>query len=269
MKKFFSWLKIQLVNMPRILRIVHFDKKAINQSYLFGFLWEFLSPALQIIIYYFVFGVRLKGQVMINSEIPYIDWMLMGVIPWFFISSSIISGSSSIYQNLNLVSKTKFPIEILPTISIIKGLNNFFTMISLFIFYYMLQGFYPTLYWIQLIYYFFCMIFLLISLSVLTSSITVMFRDLQLIISSSMRLLFFISGTVINVSSNPTSMLSKLLLLNPFVYVIEGFRDSLLSRGWFFHDTVRMIYFFSVMFLILLVGIYIGEKYKDVFVEYM
>ncbi|MBO0432288.1 MULTISPECIES: ABC transporter permease [Enterococcus] len=269
MKLLFSWLKLQILNIPRILRITHFDKKSINKSYSFGFFWEFLSPTIQILIYYFVFGVRLKGQTMINSQIPYIDWMLIGMIPWFYISSSIVVGSGSIYQNLNLISKTKFPVEILPTISILKGLNSFFTMMGLFLFYFIIQGFYPTLEWIQLIYYFFCMIISLLAISVVTSAITVMFRDLQPLISSSMRLLFFISGTVINVSSNTDSRLAKLLLLNPFVYIIEGFRDALLSRGWFFHNIPKMAYFFSSVALILLVGIYITEKYKNDFVEYM
>ncbi|EGO2713250.1 ABC transporter permease, partial [Enterococcus faecalis] len=218
---------------------------------------------------YLIFGIRLKGQVMINSEISYIDWMLIGVIPWFYISSSIILGSGSIYQNLSLISKTKFPIEILPTVSVVKGLNNFFTMMGIFIIYFVIKGFYPTLEWLQLIYYFICMICLLIAISVLTSAITVMFRELQIIISSSMRLLFFISGTVINVTNNPESILTKILLLNPFVYVIEGFRDALLSRGWFFYDIDKSIYFFSIVILVLLIGVYISNRYKDTFIEYV
>ncbi|WP_241463250.1 ABC transporter permease [Listeria aquatica] len=78
------------------------------------------------------------------------------------------------------------------------------------------------------------MLFLLLSIAVLTSAITVIFRDLQLFISAGMRLLFFISGAVINVTAHPESLLTKILILNPFVYVIEGFRDALLSRGWVF-----------------------------------
>jgi teichoic acid transport system permease protein len=269
MKMLFLWVKIQISNSIRILRVVHFDKKAINKNYSFGLLWEFLSPTLQILIYYLVFGIRLKGQVMINSEVPYIVWMLIGIIPWFYISSSITSGAGAIYQNLNLISKTKFPIEILPTISVIKGLNSFFTMMSIFIVYFIMQGFYPKIEWIQILYYFFCMIFLLLAVAVFTSAITVMFRDLQVIISSSMRLLFFISGTVINVTSSPNSVLTKLLLLNPFVYIIEGFRDALLSREWFFYNISKMTYFFSSVILILIIGLYITRKYEDDFIEYM
>ncbi|EUJ16926.1 Teichoic acid translocation permease protein tagG, partial [Listeria aquatica FSL S10-1188] len=66
------------------------------------------------------------GQTVIHSDIPYIYWMLIGLIPWFYMSSSIVSGAGSICQNLGLIAKTHFPIEILPTIAVVKGLNSFF-----------------------------------------------------------------------------------------------------------------------------------------------
>lgn len=269
MRLLYHWMRIQLRNCFRIFRVVSFDKKAISRSYSFGFLWEFLSPALQILIYYFIFGVRLKGRVVVNSEMPYINWMLSGIIPWFYISSSIVAGAGSICQNLNLISKTKFPIEILPTISVLKGLNSFFTMMGIFIIYFMSQGFFPTIEWTQLIYFFCCMVFVLVSVSVFTSAITVIFRDFQLILNSSMRLLFFVSGAVIDISNNSSSIFGKILMLNPFVYVIEGFRDAILSRRWFFQDIDKMLYFFSSVTLILIIGIYICEKYKEDFVEFM
>lgn len=269
MKPLLSWGKIQILNIDKVIRIAQFDQKANHQNHMFGLFWEFLSPAIQIVIYYLVFGIRLNGQTVIHSDIPYIYWMLIGLIPWFYMSSSIVSGAGSICQNLGLIAKTHFPIGILPTIAVVKGLNSFFSMLGLFLIFFISQGFFPTFEWIQLIYYFFCMLLLLLSIAVLTSAITVIFRDLQLFISAGMRLLFFISGAVINVTAHPESLLTKILILNPFVYVIEGFRDALLSRGWFFDDPWRVVYFFSFVLIILTAGIYITNKYQADFVEYM
>ncbi len=269
MRPLLSWGKTQVSNLDKIILIARFDQKANHQNHVFGLLWEFLSPAIQIIIYYLVFGIRLNGQTVIHSDIPYIYWMLTGLIPWFYMSASIVAGAGSITRNLNLIAKTHFPVEILPTIAVVKGLNGFFVMQTLFLLLFISQGFLPTLEWLQLIYYFFCMLLFLLALAVLTSAITVIFRDLQLFITSAMRLLFFISGAVVNVAAHPDSFFTKVLTLNPFVYIIEGFRDALLSRGWFFDEPFRAVYFFSFVLIILLTGIYITNKYRANFVEYM
>ncbi|MBC6309711.1 ABC transporter permease [Listeria sp. FSL L7-1582] len=264
-----NWCRVQLYSTSKIFRVARFDKKAVHQNHFLGLLWEFLSPMIQIVIYYLIFGLRLGGQNMVNSDVPYVYWMLMGVIPWFYISASINAGANSISSNLNLISKTKFPVEILPTISIVKGLNGFFSMFGLFFCLYIGTGHFPDIYWLQMIYYFLAMLLLLISISTLNAVVVIFFRDYQLIISSTMRLLFFISGVVIDVSVNPDSLLTKILHLNPFVYVIEGFRDALLGRAGILDHFWWGIYFFSVTFLILVVGIYMTNKHKQNFVEYM
>ncbi|EUJ20967.1 ABC transporter permease [Listeria aquatica] len=91
---------------------------------------------------------------------------------------------------------------------------------------------------------FFLTVLFLMTISLFTSVLTVIFRDFQLIINSAMRLLFFVSGAVIDVTANENSILTKLFKLNPFVYLVEGFRDALLSREWFFEKTWWTIYFF-------------------------
>ncbi|KGL38227.1 ABC transporter permease [Listeria sp. SHR_NRA_18] len=263
-----NWCRVQLYSGSKIMRVARFDKKAAHQNHFLGLFWEFLSPTIQIVIYYLIFGLRLGGQNMVNSDVPYVYWMLMGVIPWFYMSASINAGANSISANLNLISKTKFPVEILPTIAIVKGLSGFFSMFGLFLCLYIGTGNFPNIHWLQFIYYFFAMILLLVSVSTLNAVVVIFFRDYQLIISSTMRLLFFISGVVIDVSANPDSLLTKILHLNPFVYVIEGFRDALLARAAIFDHFWWGIYFFSSTFLILVIGIYATTKYKRYFVEY-
>lgn len=268
MKILIEWSRIQLSNIRKIIRIAGFEKKAVHQNHFLGLFWEFLSPMIQIVIYYLIFGLRLGGQEMSASGVPYVYWMLIGVIPWFYISASINAGANSISSNLNLISKTQFPVEILPSMSVVRGLNGFFTMMGLFLCLYIGTGNFPTIYWLQFLYYFLAMILLLMALATLNAVIAVIFRDYQLIISSTMRLLFFVSGAVIDVTSNPDALLTKIFMLNPIVYIVEGFRDALLSRAWFFDHVWWGIYFFSVVAIILLTGVYILEKYKRHFVEY-
>lgn len=269
MKNLYLIINEQIKNFDKIFRLAKFEQKAMLQSHYLGRLWVYLSPAIQIIVYYIVFGLRTGTGSYTNSTTPYIYWMLMGMIPWFYISSSIIAGAASITSNLNLLIKTNFPISILPSISLVKGVNTFFTMLSLFLIYFIIGGDKPTIMWFQFGYYFIAMVFFLFTVSLLNASITVIFRDYQLIINSSMRLLLFLSGAVIDVTNHPESLTSQILKLNPFVYLIEGFRDTFFSRAWFFENIWWMVYFWSFSFALLVISAYVYNSYKDYFVEYM
>lgn len=111
-------LKEQVQHFHKITRIARYDQRAAYQSHYLGMVWEVLSPTLQVLILYFVFGIRMNGAGSMAEGVPYIVWMLAGVIPWFFISAIIISGANSIYSNVSLVSRVKFPMSILPSITI-------------------------------------------------------------------------------------------------------------------------------------------------------
>ncbi|WP_260484655.1 ABC transporter permease [Listeria booriae] len=269
MKASFQILKEQVDHWYKIMRIARYDQRAAYQSHYLGMLWEVLSPTLQVVIYYFVFGIRMHGAHPVDGGVPYIVWMLAGVIPWFFISGIIVSGANSVYSNLSLVSRVKFPMSILPSITLMKAMSSYFTMMGILLIFLLCNHIYPTVYWMQFVYYFFCMCFFLYAVSLLNSTITVIFRDYQLIIGSAMRLLFFLSGAVMDVTAQPNSLLTKILMLNPFVYIIEGFRDAFFSRQWFFEVPWWTAYFWGITLLTLGIGALLHIQFKDRFMDYL
>src|SRR5699024_4654126 len=129
--------------------------KATYQSHYLGLLWQILNPAIQIGIYYLVFGVGVNGSRLVDG-VPFFGWMLIGMTAWFFINSSMLGGSNSIYRQVNVVSKMKFPLSILPTTNMVSNLSTFWPMTAITIVVLAIFGKYPTIYWTQLIYYFFC-----------------------------------------------------------------------------------------------------------------
>ena len=96
----------------------------------------------------------------------------------------------------------------------------------------------PTIYWLQYFYYLFCMIVFLFAFGILNSTITVLIRDYHIMLQSVIRLLFYLSGPIWNIKemaqfSEGKDTIVRLLELNPIYYIINGFRDSFLSKGWF------------------------------------
>ncbi|MGO4076213.1 Teichoic acid translocation permease TagG, partial [Staphylococcus aureus] len=78
-----------------------------------------------------VFGMGIRGGQPIaigDMEVPFIIWMLAGLIPWFFISPTILDGSNSVFKRINMVSKMNFPISALPSVVIMSNLFSYFVM---------------------------------------------------------------------------------------------------------------------------------------------
>ncbi len=74
-----------------------------------GFLWNFLNPLLQLIVYTLVFSVIMRAGIE-----KYYIFLFVALVPWIFFSSALTSGSSCILSNQDLVKKIYFPREVLP-----------------------------------------------------------------------------------------------------------------------------------------------------------
>lgn len=101
-------LKEQISSFPLIMRLAVYETKSKYQMNYLGVLWQFLNPLIQMLAYWFVFGLGIRGGqpiVIGGMEVPFIIWMLAGLIPWFFISPTILDGSNSVFKRINMVSK--------------------------------------------------------------------------------------------------------------------------------------------------------------------
>ncbi len=112
------------------------------------------------------------------------------------------------------------------------------------------------------------MFVLIYAITILTSSLAVIVRDVQNLLQAFMRIIFFLLPIVWNVESLPDS-LATLLKLNPFYYIIEGFRHTLVGGEWFFEDITYTIYFWLLTMIILLIGSTIHLKFRNKFVDYL
>jgi teichoic acid transport system permease protein len=267
MKLVFNILKEQVQHFPLIIRLSSYDIKSKYQMHYLGILWQLINPAFQVLIYWFVFGLGLRAGKPVG-EIPYFIWILIGLIPWFFISPTLVQGSNSIYSRVNLVSKMKFPVSVLPTITLVGNSVTFFIMLLILGAILFLNHINPGIYLLQLPYYLFSLFALLFSIVLLCSTISAIIRDFQLVLQSVVRMLFFLTPILWDIS-HFSSTIQSILKLNPFLYIINGFRDTFLSQGWFYEDLVYMFYFWATTALILFIGALLHENFKNKFVDYL
>ncbi|MGX7014873.1 ABC transporter permease [Vagococcus silagei] len=263
----------QFNNFGIIRRISKYEEKATYQSHYLGLVWQFLNPAIQIGIYYLVFGIGLYQGKEVRG-VPYIVWMLIGIITWFFLNSSILGGSNSIYKQIGMVSKMKFPVSILPSVNMASNFVSYRAMMLLLLV--TMFGFRvsPTIYWLQYFYYFFCMIAFLFAFGILNSTITILVRDYHIMLQSILRLLFYLSGAIMDFSrlavfQGKHGWFIHLLELNPLYYIINGFRDSFLSDAWFWEKGTQTIFFWLITGILLIVGSHIHMKFRARFVDFI
>ena len=144
-------LKENFTNLFRIYSIAKYELLSDMRDSKLGVFWNFANPAIQIITYYFVFGIVAKRNAV--DGIPFIQWMLAGMVVWFFISPCITQGANAIFSKVNVITKMKFPVSVLPATVILKELFNHACIMILMIVFFILQGIYPSIHWLGIIYY--------------------------------------------------------------------------------------------------------------------
>ena len=82
-----------------------------------GGLWVFAQPALQVLAFWFLLAVVL--QVRMPGQLDFIDYFLMGMLPWFFISSTIQRNVMVLTEFSALYQRSVFPIKLLPLVPLL------------------------------------------------------------------------------------------------------------------------------------------------------
>src|SRR5215468_2376533 len=104
------------------------ELRARYRASVLGFLWTFLNPTLLMLAYTLVFGVFMKAQIE-----HYVYFLFVGLLPWIFFSTSIGVGASSISDRRDLLTKIRFPPQVLPATVVATNLVNYLLSLPLMI----------------------------------------------------------------------------------------------------------------------------------------
>src|SRR5699024_5165282 len=123
--------------------------------------------------------IEIAGQ-----EVPFFSWLIGAFFLWTFCSQSIVEGSKSIYSRLKMLSKMNFPMSIIPSFVIFSKLYIHLILLGISILILNLMGYFATFYYLQFIYYIFATYCLMFSLSLITSTLSTIIRDVHMILNS-------------------------------------------------------------------------------------
>ena len=226
----------------------------------FGFLWNFITPAILILLFYIVF------ENFMGKDVPnYWAYLCIGMFPFTFMNTNLIGGASCITSNAGMIKKMHFPREILPLSQVAYTFLVFTIAYSIVILLMLatqcplvLNGLLALLVIVPSMFIF------SLGTILFTSSISVYFRDFEFFITATSRVLFWVTP-VFYMADSLTGILSKIIWFNPLTYFVKGFQDILYSGIMPSVELLIACCFISAIMFV--VGIYTFEKLKDGFAE--
>ncbi|MER2108124.1 MAG: ABC transporter permease [Solibacillus sp.] len=258
----------QIHGIRLTFRLALFQIKSDNKNNLLGVIWEFLNPLIQILMYWFVFGLGLRGNADVDG-VPFVYWMLAGIVMWFFVNSAIFDGTRAIYQKYHLVAKMNFPLTVLPGYVIMSRFYVHLVMLLIILIAFWIGGYTPTIYYIQLIYFLVLTYIFSYAVSLLAASLSVIIRDVTMLVQAGLRVLFFVSPILWLPNLLP-DVVQTLIQLNPFYYLANGYRASVLYNEWYVVTNWQLtIYNLIFTIVLLIVGSAVHFKLRDRFADYL
>ena len=233
----------------------------------FGMVWMLVQPIVTVLIYFFIFQVGFKSVPPVPG-VPYVLWLIPGIVPWFFYSEALNCVTGCLQEYSYLVKKVVFQVEILPIIKLISCMlvHAFFAGIMLAVF--LCYGRLPMATWIQILYYSFAAAMLALAFGYLTSAINVFFKDMAQIVSICLQFGMWLTPIMYSEQlflDKGLTMAPMILKLNPFYYIAAGYRDSMLTGDWFFMRPTLTVYFWAVTLITMLVGLKVFKRLRPHF----
>lgn len=239
-------------------------KKEIRGKYkgsLLGVLWSFINPLLQVLVYAIVFP-----YIMRMSTPHYLQFLIIGIIPWTFFTTVITQGTQVIRNNSGIIKKVYFPREILPISIVFSGLVNFFiSCIIILGFCVPVVGFSWKLILLPVL----AIIQSLLSLGIvfILSAVNVYIKDVEYIVVFIINMLFY--GTpilyAVDMFKDAPAILVNLVNLNPMTTLIQSYRDIFLYHTWPDFNNLFWVLIFSIILVV--IGYLIFDKLEKGFAE--
>lgn len=261
-------IKEHLLNIDKIKKMALIDLKKIYKGAALGWFWIIAKPTVNILIYWFLFVVGLRVGKDVNGY-PYFIWLIVGLLPWFYISE-IINNLPNSYRKYNyLVNKMKFPISIIPTFMSLSRfiVNLFLTLIVLIVYFYVTKNI-----MIDYISFAFYTIFMFLMMSVIGNIIALLSslsKDIGNLIKTFQTPLLFLSPIFWNINTLNIDLIVKIQKFNPISYFVCGYRDVFINNVNFYDKPIDLFYMLLIYLILICINIILFKKIEKHLPDYL
>lgn len=205
-----------------ILYLVKSGLKAEHRNSYLGYFWWLLDPLLNIAVYYFLVVIILD-----RGGPDYPIFLVIGLIVWRWISSSINTSANSVLRYSSIINQVALPKLIFPLSFTISQLVNFLfglTVIALFL---TIFGVVPTWHIVYLPLIIIITLLFLLAVGSILGYITVFVRDIDNLLTHVIRIFFYASPIIWEGGRLPPEY-AWAVAINPIAILVNSYRDILM-----------------------------------------
>jgi ABC-2 type transport system permease protein len=192
---------------------------------LLGLYWALINPLVMALIYSFVFGTILHAS---SKPLPYVVFLLTGLTFWNLFNNGVMSATTSITGNAQLLAKLYFPRVVLPTAAVLARLIDFgFSFVILVI---IILLYHVPIHWTILALPAVLVPEIVFTMGVgfLTASLNVLYRDINQLIGLFLMMWMYLSPVMFQFTGL-SEKLQAVLFLNPMGSFIQVERNLIFS----------------------------------------
>lgn len=252
------------------------DLKIRYKNSVLGFLWSFLNPLMMMAVYTVLFTILIPN----NDVRQYSIFILVALIPWQFLTSSLMGSTGSIVNSGPLIKKVYLPRILLPISVVLSNLVNFFLSFIILLVFLFASGTGLTVHALWMPVILLAQIALILGLGFLLSTLQTFFRDVMMMLEVGLLAWFFLtpvfypyeqlseSGELLGLAFNPAIVMRW---FNPMASIIDGYRTvlwgTLNSGGPTSMSPIFMLRTMITSLLVLLFGYLVFVRFQHLFGE--
>jgi lipopolysaccharide transport system permease protein len=216
-----------------------------------GFIWSFIYPLINILIYMIIFGTlmgaRLPGM---TSVWGYGVYLIAGLVPWTAFANTVQRSSTVYIDKKNIIAKIYMDLSTLPLFIVLSESITFVVTLIIFLVILVVTGvplslyllFIPVIYLIQQLFAY--------ALGFFLGMLVVFLRDLKEVVTIGMQIWFWFTPIVYVFNILPL-IAQQVLVWNPTLAFISAYHDIFVFQrmpSFFYLSIVTVMSIFLIAF---------------------
>ncbi len=222
-----SYIQEMLKRKDLLYYLIKSGLKAEHRNSYLGYFWWLLDPLLNVLVYYFLVVIVLGRDF---PDLNYPVFLVIGLVVWRWISSSISSASKSILRYSSIINQVSLPKAIFPLSFTFSQLFNFLFGLIVVAIFLLFNGIVPGWEIVFLPLIMLVTVIFLMAVGFFLAYINVFVRDIDNIMTHVIRVLFYASpiiwvgGRLARSDYN----LDWVVDYNPIAIIVDSYRDILM-----------------------------------------
>jgi teichoic acid transport system permease protein len=247
----------------QIGRLAVFELQKTVRGAVLSWFWLFVKPLTYIGVFWFVLEIGLRADDTIG-DYPFILWLASGLIPWFYMSDLIGTGSNVYKRYSYLINRVSFPASVIPSFYSVSHLIIFGISLGILIVMMLIFGFPLTLYALQLPLLILLMVVFFLFFSLMTSPLSAISKDFANLMNAFGLPIFWLSGVIFNIDSITIPWVKWLFVFNPVSFLVSSFRAALCEHYWIW-ERPEYLWGFGIVFLLtFILALVIHSRFEKV-----